>query len=255
MLRRPQNPDRLQHKLIFRIILHRLAVKLNPALQQVPQVLPRTLCHQRHHDRSPLHMMNGCHQSVISRIHRSRSDRPVRPRPHPLSGGTFGRLLQIRCRTSLYLSETLTPAPSRFFTTCDLFCHSPEYPPTEICYREPSAMTANAFSSRTPLEAFNNTTSPALTFATSHSPASSGLATNNASTPRAFAASTVASAAPRTPRTNPTPHSAIRNPQAACNASASGPSSSISPATAICRSAGIAISASTIAFSAAGFEL
>ena len=58
---------------------------------------------------------------------------------------------------------------------------------------------SNAFSSFTPRDAFNNTTSPSRVSRASHSPASSGVATNSAFIPASRAASTIGFAKPRTP--------------------------------------------------------
>src|SRR6266849_2752563 len=58
---------------------------------------------------------------------------------------------------------------------------------------------SRAFSSFTPRDAFNNTTSPSRVPRASHSPASLGVATNSAFMPASPAASTIGFAKPRTP--------------------------------------------------------
>src|SRR6202035_2739910 len=98
-------------------------------------------------------MMKRRHHSIISRIHRSRlrSVGPIlRGLLQLLPGRRLGSslipmLLELRISECLFVACTF--AMPHFFTTRDLFCHNRE-PPTEICYREPSAMTAKAYFGR-----------------------------------------------------------------------------------------------------------
>src|ERR1700676_3313382 len=126
---------------------------------------------------------------------------------------------------------------------------------------------SSAFSSFTPRDAFNNTTSPSRVSRASHAPASSGVATNSAFIPASRAASTMGFAKPRTPSRKssllparlpaafPAAFPAMYRPHSRCSCSPVAPSSSISPATTIRRCAGIAARVSTAAISAFGLEL
>src|SRR5258706_8086385 len=114
---------------------------------------------------------------------------------------------------------------------------------------------SSAFSSLTPREAFNKITSPPRASRASHSPASSGPATNSAWVPACPALSTIACDSPRTPSNTSIFFSAICSPACRCISSPAGPNSSISPATPMSRVAALVASASTIASRAFGFEL
>src|SRR5229473_1714877 len=126
---------------------------------------------------------------------------------------------------------------------------------------------SSAFSSFTPRDAFNNTTSPSRVSRASHSPASSGVATNSAFIPVSPAASTIGFARPRTPSRKSSllparlpaafaaAFPAMYRPHSRCSCSPVAPSSSISPATTIRRRAGMAARVSTAAISAFGLEL